>query len=123
MLTVRCDSDGVNPFEWTVPEGVTLVFSGPDWTDHIVVDGPYEGQLPEPACPYDGDGCDGGILWPMATNGDNSHDWIERCDECQRYGSDRDAAIELGRRLGRHVKYAHVPGVRDKCPYIDKEEK
>jgi hypothetical protein len=122
MLTVTCTSDGVNPSTWEIPEGVAVAFVGPDWDSNLTLEGPHSGPLPEPPCPYDGDGCEGGILWPMATNGDSTHDWIERCDECQRFDSDRDAAIALGQKLGQHIKWGTIPGVSGKCPYIDKEE-
>ena len=41
-----------------------------------------------------------GILWPMATDGDGERDWVERCDDCQVYRDDYEAAEALSTLLG-----------------------
>lgn len=44
------------------------------------------------------DGCAGheagppGVRWPTAANGDDSRSWVERCDTCNRYTTDEEAA-------------------------------
>lgn len=47
------------------------------------------------------DGCvDGkGYIWPIASNGDTSHAWVERCDSCERFDSDEEAAEYIRKRL------------------------
>lgn len=49
---VDITSDGVNPSVYTVPDGVILSVSqnGPDLDQywHVDMEGPYEGELPEP---------------------------------------------------------------------------
>lgn len=44
------------------------------------------------------EGCIGvlpGVRWPTAANGDTTRGWIERCDTCEVYASDADAAEAL----------------------------
>jgi hypothetical protein len=36
-----------------------------------------------------------GIRWPSNVNGDDSREWVERCDKCERYDSDAEAAAAL----------------------------
>lgn len=36
-----------------------------------------------------------GVLWPMASNNDDSAPFVERCDDCQAYGDDIQAAEAL----------------------------
>jgi hypothetical protein len=42
------------------------------------------------------EGCEGhvfpGVRWPTTVNADSSREWVERCDRCDRYESDGDAA-------------------------------
>jgi hypothetical protein len=36
-----------------------------------------------------------GIRWPSTVHGDDSREWVERCDRCERYESDTEAAEQL----------------------------
>ena len=72
------------------------------------------------------EGCEGevfpGIRWPTATNEDESHEWVERCDECQRFDSDEDAADWLVSTYGdKHAtKGEAVPvGCSSPHPYVE----
>jgi hypothetical protein len=62
-----------------------------------------------------------GVLWPWQTGGDNSHDWIERCDECATFPTDVHAASALAAHLGRPYAFAENESAGRQCPYIDKE--
>lgn len=62
-----------------------------------------------------------GALWPMDTNGDNSHDWVERCDMCERFDNDDAAARAVAAKVGGIVNYAMAWGVSSPCPYVEKE--
>lgn len=58
-----------------------------------------------------------GALYPIETNGDDSRRWIERCDECETYESDEDAAEALviaGKIKG--FQRASVPGLDPSYP-------
>jgi hypothetical protein len=50
-----------------------------------------------------------GILWPWGTGGDDSLPYVERCDDCQVYDSDTEAAKALAEQLDLRVMFA-VPG-------------
>lgn len=76
------------------------------------------------------EGCEGctipGVRWPTATNSDDSHDWIERCDTCELYGTDEDAYQRVLDEYGPETiasdfehGYAKVAGVSGTCPYVD----
>jgi hypothetical protein len=45
------------------------------------------------------EGCQGhvfpGVRWPTEANGDTKHDWVERCDICQRFPTDAAAAAHV----------------------------
>lgn len=45
------------------------------------------------------EGCEGhvipGVRWPTAANSDETHQWVERCDTCDRYATDDEAAQRL----------------------------
>lgn len=45
------------------------------------------------------EGCDDTLLagcrWPTASNCDETRNWIERCDLCERFDNDYDAAVAL----------------------------
>lgn len=47
-----------------------------------------------------------GILWPMRPNGDDSLPWVQRCDECDTYDTDQDAAKALADLIGGRVMFA-----------------
>lgn len=64
-------------------------------------------------------GCVEGCFWPCASDGDDSHDFVERCDECRRHGDDIEAAEYLGKLLGVDVKYAPCGASQQPHPYID----
>lgn len=86
----------------------------------IFCDAGHRVILPEEPC-----GCGGmvpGVLWPWGTNGDEDHDWIERCDECKAFESDEDAAEALAKLLGVTVKWAVPSGLESEHPYIDMDD-
>ena len=65
-----------------------------------------------------------GVFYPTMSNGDTSVAWIERCDTCQRYASDEDAAKALV-AAGKIEDYAmeRPEGSESYTPFaIDAEE-
>jgi hypothetical protein len=75
---------------------------------HIVVTETGESLLTGPPGSFC-EGCDGyspfeGMRWPTATNGDTSREWVERCDKCERYESDDEAALALREIYEGNVK-------------------
>lgn len=44
-----------------------------------------------------------GVRWPTAANGDDSREWVERCDTCQRYATDEEAADAVDDFYGPHI--------------------
>lgn len=60
--------------------------------------------------------CDGRGWLRMATDGDHSHAWIERCDDCARYADDYEAAAYASEDTGRPIRYARVDGATNKSP-------
>lgn len=64
-------------------------------------------------------GCRDGILWPIATDRDRSHDWVERCDECASFDSDDEAAKALGETLACRVAWRWHPSLNRLAPCID----
>lgn len=62
-----------------------------------------------------------GVLWPWATDGDDSQDWVERCDDCQVYPDDEAAAAALAQHLGVAVRHARLHDDGREAPYIDAE--
>jgi hypothetical protein len=73
------------------------------------------------------DGIFPGIRWPSATNGDTNHEWIERCDSCERYPDDFAAAevvLQEYRENGSDYEYDDetIPtGCTSPQPYLDLE--
>lgn len=53
-------------------------------------------------CQYDG------IRWPASPDDDNSRSWVERCDYCQRFDTDLDAAICVALNEGCGVGVARL---------------
>lgn len=51
-----------------------------------------------------------GAIWPMATNGDDSLPWVERCDDCQTFPDDEAAAEAIAAKIGGRVMWAKVSG-------------
>lgn len=52
---------------------------------------------------HDCDYCDDllpGAYYPVASDGDDSRAWVERCDNCGLFDSDKAAAIALAKKLG-----------------------
>lgn len=43
-----------------------------------------------------------------APDGDDTRDWVERCDNCQKLASDDDAAIAAARATGRLLGFAQA---------------
>lgn len=62
-----------------------------------------------------------GIRWPTSTNDDNSREWVERCDVCKRYPSDRhayNALLEIyGDEVGQHG-FAVPAGLESLRPHL-----
>lgn len=79
---------------------------------HLVDDlfgGDFDGVLTRARNHYveeieEGCDCDGDLLpgafYPVAPDGDESRAWVQRCDNCQRFASDEDAARALAAQLG-----------------------
>lgn len=75
------------------------------------------------------EGCVGhvipGVRWPTATNGDDTREWVERCDMCERYTTDEEAAdrvvAEYTMTDGPTVDRGHaIPeGKETEQPYVE----
>lgn len=70
--------------------------------------------------------CEGacGYRWPTATDCNTDHDWVERCDACDRFEDDNEAHAFLTARLQDmgyeyDTGYAHIRSIGRKAPYID----
>lgn len=64
-----------------------------------------------------------GIHYPTATDGDGSRAWIERCDLCQVYESDQEAAEALVRdEIIPAFALARAGGCQSFTPYATTEE-
>lgn len=64
-----------------------------------------------------------GVRFPTATNSDDSREWIERCDLCEEYESDEDAAdalVKAGRINGWRWDVPH--GCSGQQPYAVEED-
>lgn len=61
-----------------------------------------------------------GALWPWAPNGDASLPWVERCEDCQRFDCDDDAAFAVAEAIGGRVMFAAIP-LDGECSDIDHE--
>ena len=62
-----------------------------------------------------------GWIWPTATNGLTDHSYVERCDACERFADDLEAARFVSKKLGVEFKtvdldFGSGPYPR---PYID----
>lgn len=49
-----------------------------------------------------------GLFWPCASDGDDSRDWVERCDICARFPDDETAAVALAEHLGAEVQWGLI---------------
>src|SRR4051812_13261101 len=58
-----------------------------------------------------------GILWPWMPNGDDSLPWVEKCDDCDIYTSDEEAASGLAMLIGMRVMWAEAPIESDESDY------
>jgi hypothetical protein len=63
-----------------------------------------------------------GAIWPMATNGDDSLMFVERCDACERFSSDDEAAEAVAAQIQSRVFWARVDGVTSRQPFVPKLE-
>ena len=64
-----------------------------------------------------------GVRYPTASNGDESKAWIERCDDCEEYESDADAADALVKSGRIHGWRRAVPaGAITPTPYATTDE-
>lgn len=60
-----------------------------------------------------------GIRYPSDVNGDSSRPWIERCDYCERYESDVEAARALvAKGVGINIAFAIPAGCIGTTPYL-----
>lgn len=70
----------------------------------------------------DCEGCLGGIpgtIAPIATNGDDSHPFVERCDTCQRFETDWEAALRVAGLIGLVARRRYdAPGVPYFRPFL-----
>lgn len=62
--------------------------------------------------------------WVIASDGDDSRDWVERCDDCRRFDTDDDAAEAAAEATGRTVGFAPLhEGTEDQTlsprPYLE----
>lgn len=51
-----------------------------------------------------------GALWPMASDGDDSLPYVERCDDCEVFDTDDAAAEAIAAKIGGRVMWAHLLG-------------
>lgn len=59
-----------------------------------------------------------GIVFPIASNGNEEHAWVECCMECGIFETDLEAALFVGTFLERDVRMGyHTPGYTAR-PYI-----
>lgn len=69
-----------------------------------------------------------GYIWPIASNGDPEHYFVERCDMCDRFESDAEAADFIAAKLTKEgFKFDRgekeiVGGSRFPQPYIENVE-
>src|SRR3954469_15314098 len=102
-VQITGENDGVNGFEWS---GVHILADGPvpiavNVHHERLIDG-----ITPPGCD-----CPNGWLWPMASDGDETHPFVERCDDCQVFADDIVAAEALAATLeGGHVVMRPVHG-------------
>jgi hypothetical protein len=61
------------------------------------------------ACDCDDDRVPG-ACWPMASGGNAQLPWVERCDDCQRFADDEEAARAVAHAVGGHVAHADLSG-------------
>lgn len=66
-----------------------------------------------------------GWIWPTSTDGNSDHLWVERCDNCDRFKDDFDAAKYLEKRFiregfGLNSGSALIESIHRYQPYIDK---
>lgn len=62
-----------------------------------------------------------GIRWPTRANDDGSHQWVERCDSCERFDSDEEAAEWLVETYGpdtASIGHAVPSGCSGPHPYV-----
>lgn len=48
-----------------------------------------------------------GALFPMASDGDDSLPYVERCDDCKRFDGDWDAAVAVALAVGGQLCRAY----------------
>lgn len=67
-----------------------------------------------------------GVRWPSTVSGDDSHEWVERCDTCERFESDEAARDWLVEQYGPDtiasdftVGDAEAVGLKGLRPYLD----
>lgn len=87
-------------------------------TDEQVIAGVarhYEGGIQQFA--LDNGACDAcwdqvvpGAIWPMATDGDDSKPWVERCDTCEVFELDTEAARAVAGATNGLLVLAQVHG-------------
>lgn len=107
---------GQRIFDEVVEEAEIVVKDGDDTRYHGIPNGVY--------C----EGCVGhivpGVRWPTASNDDNTHSWVERCDTCNRCESDDDAlsrVLEFYDGGQAEMTYGHAfpAGSSSEQPFLD----
>lgn len=62
-----------------------------------------------------------GAIWPIASDGDDSFPFVERCDNCKRFPDDVAAAEAVAQAIGGTVEWAPVHGDQQRAqPYVRK---
>lgn len=90
-VQVLGENDGVNGYEWSA------IHVKGDTPDPLPVEVHHE-RLIDGIEPDTCD-CDHGVLWPMASDCDDSHPYVERCDDCRTHADDLVAADSLAARI------------------------
>jgi hypothetical protein len=75
-------------------------------------------------CETCGDGR--GWLWPTSSDDNSDHQWVERCDACDRFDTDEAACDFLVKRIRAMEGMdnlvrgsAYIPSIGRNAPYID----
>lgn len=48
-----------------------------------------------------------GVRWPASPDGDTTHSYVEKCDYCDRFEDDYDAAAHIAEKLGCMIGIAY----------------
>jgi hypothetical protein len=89
-VQITGENDGVNGFEWAA---VHVKGDAPDPLPVVV----HHEVLVDGITPAECD-CNGGAIWPMASDSDSGWPYVERCDDCKVFADDIDAAHFVAER-------------------------